>query len=356
MNEKILTICYFGIYPPTASRDKVYLDGLRKRGFKVLECVDSSRGFSKFFRLAKKHHALRSQYDVLWVGYLSTMVVPLARLISRKKIVFDALDSWYDRSVLDRGTYSRFSPVAWIIGLIDFLAFWMSNLVLVESRQQKLFLAKKFFVNSAKLSVVFTGVDEGIFHPDSSVVKTEKFTVVFRGMFLPATGVEYVIHAARLLKDEEVYFRIIGWGQPLQDTLKKMVALYKLNKVNLTTVFLPPDELRKVILSADVMLGQFADHPRLERTIQHKTVEALALGMPYLTRDSASNREILTDGLNCLFVPPASPDALAGAILKLKSDPSLRARLSFEGRKIFEEKLSSEILVENVSQIISRII
>ena len=55
MNEKILTICYFGIYPPTASRDKVYLDGLRKRGFKVLECVDSSRGFSKFFRACGKH-------------------------------------------------------------------------------------------------------------------------------------------------------------------------------------------------------------------------------------------------------------------------------------------------------------
>ncbi|MDO8590983.1 MAG: hypothetical protein Q7R65_03320, partial [bacterium] len=104
--NKNLTICYFGIYRPTAPRDKVYLDGLKLSGAEVIECVDSSAGLLKFFRLAKKHRKLRGQYDILWVGYLSTMVVPLAWIISRKKIVFNALDSWYDRAVLDRGMYS----------------------------------------------------------------------------------------------------------------------------------------------------------------------------------------------------------------------------------------------------------
>ncbi|MDO8664325.1 MAG: hypothetical protein Q7K44_02130, partial [Candidatus Liptonbacteria bacterium] len=75
MKGSSLKICYFGIYRPTAPRDKVYLDGLKKLGFQVVECVDNSAGFLKFFRLAKKHRKLQGQYDILWAGYLSTMVV-----------------------------------------------------------------------------------------------------------------------------------------------------------------------------------------------------------------------------------------------------------------------------------------
>ena len=355
MNLKIKKICYFGIYQPSAPRDRIYLEGLKGFGAEVLLCVDNSPGLLKFFRLAKKLQALKNQYDILWVGYLSTMVVPLAWLISREKIVFNALDSWYDRSILDRGMYSKFSPKAWMIWLLDFLAFHMADVILVESEQQKLFIARKFFVNMAKLHTVFTGVDEAVFHPDLTISKAEKFTVVFRGMFLPATGVEYVIETARLLKDENIQFRIIGWGQPLQSNLKKMISDYKLSNVNLTTVFLQPDELRKTLLSAHAMLGQFGDHPRMERTIQHKTSEAMALGMPYITRDSPSNRELLTDGVNCLFVSPANPGAIAEKILLLMKDENLRQSLSIEAQKLFKERLSSTTLSASVLSAIEEI-
>lgn len=348
MSNAPKTVCYVGIYNPTAPRDKIYLEGLKKRGVVFIECVDGSKGLLKFFNLGRKLFVLRGQYDILWVGYLSTMVVPLAWLISRKKIVFNALDSWYDRSILDRGMYSKFSPKAWAIWLCDFLAFRLSSEILVESEQQKLFITGKFFVAPAKLRVVFTGVDEAVFHPDPTVSKAEKFTVVFRGMFLPATGVEYVIEAARLLKGEDVRFRVIGWGQPLQNKLKKAISDYELSNVNLTSVFLSPDELRKTMLSAHCMLGQFADHERLGRTIQNKNFEATALGMPFITRDSASNRELLTDGETCLFVPPADPSALADKILTLRDDARLRSKLAENSLRLYGEKLSEEALTPQI--------
>lgn len=66
----------------------------------------------------------------------------------------------------------------------------------------------------------------------------------------------------------------------------------------------------------------------MERTIQHKTIEAMALGLPYITRDTTSNRELLSDGENCLFVPAGDPQAIAKAILLLKNDKALRTKLS----------------------------
>ncbi len=348
-----LKICYFGIYRPLAPRDKVYFDGLKKLGVEIIECVDSSSGLLKFYRLFKKHLGFRDKYDILWVGYLSPMLLPLAWLISRKKIIYNALDSWYDRTILDREAHSRYSPVAWVIWLLDFAAFHLADIVLVESEQQKLFIAKIFFVKPSKLQVIFTGVDEAVFYPDSSVAKADIFTVVFRGMFLPATGAEIVLEAAQLLRDEGIKFIIIGWGQPIQQRIEEKIKKDKLDNVKLITYFLPPDELRKTILSAHAMLGQFGDHPRLDRTIQHKTSEALALGMPYITRDSLSSRELLISGDNCLFVSPEDPKALADVILFLKKDFMLRERIASGARQSYIAKCSSPVLAREVEAVIS---
>jgi glycosyltransferase involved in cell wall biosynthesis len=272
----------------------------------------------------------------------------LAWLLSKRKIIFNALDSWYDRSILDRRAHSRFSPIAWSIWFVDFLAFHLSDLVLVESEQQKIFISKKFFVNRQKLKVVFTGVDETIFHPDPMIKKRERFTAVFRGMFLPATGVEYVIEAAKILKDEQVDFVIVGWGQLLAE-VKDLLNKYKLPNVSLVSEFVEPNALRNLILSCHVMLGQFGDHSRLERTIQNKTLEALALGMPYITRDSESSRELLTTNVNCWFVSPADPVGIANAIKHLRGDEALLKRLAEGALAAYRSRLvpqiSSNILI-----------
>ncbi len=342
-----MKICYFGIYNPTAPRDKIYFDGLKKQGIEILECVDSSSGLSKYFRLWKKHKNLKGEYDILWVGYLSALLVPLAYAISSKKIIFNALASSYETYVLDRAVYSKFSPRAWLFWVLDFFAFHLADISLIESEEQKKFISRFFFISSKKLKVVFTGADEEVFHPDPSTKNREEFTAVFRGMFLPATGAEYVIEAARILEKEDVKFLVIGWGQELPK-IENLIEKYKLTNVELVTYFLPADELRRRILECHVMLGQFGANKRMDRTIQHKTFEALALGMPYITRDSLSNREILEDGGNCLFVPPESPEKIAEKIIFLKGNPEVRQRIGKGGRETFEKKVSEEVLSKEV--------
>ncbi len=350
MNRK--RICYFGIYAPSAPRDRIYLDELKKNGYEIVLCVDNSAGLLKFWRLWKKHRELKNQYDILWVGYLSAMAVSLAWLISRKKkIIFNALCSWYETVVLDRGTYSKWSPKAWIIWLFDFKAFLLSDVIFVESESQKRYVEKHYFVNKNKLHSVFTGVLPDVFFIDKNVQKRERFTVIFRGIFLPATGVKYVVEASKILKDEPIDFVMIGWGDELP-MIRKMISEYNLPNLKLITEFMETKVLRETLLSAHVMLGQFGDHERLDRTIQNKTFEALALGQAYITRDSISNREILVDGKNALFVKFCDPHDIAEKIIYLRDNTEARERLGLEARKTYEEHLRPEILVEKIEKFI----
>lgn len=349
-----MRICYLGIYEHTsAPRDKVYLDGLKQLGVDIVSCVDSSPSFWKFINIFKKHQNIRDHYDIMWIGYLSAITVPLAKLISEKKIVFNALNSMYESIILDQKRHSPYSIKAIAIWLADFLAFQLSDIILVESEQQKDFISKMFRVRKSKLAVIFTGVNGSQFYPDPNVKKLNKFTAVFRGWFVNATGAEHVLDAAKILKDrgEDVEFVMIGRGQR-QNEIQATILDKGLSNVRLIMEYLPSDELREIMLSAHIMLGQFSPHPRMDRTIQYKTFEAAALGMPYITRDSLSNRELLTDRHNCLFVEAGNAEDIADKILELRDNQDLRVKIAEKIRELYESSLTPTILGQQVIEII----
>ncbi|MCH7680267.1 glycosyltransferase [candidate division KSB1 bacterium] len=249
----------------------------------------------------------------------------------------------YEGIVLDREEVSRLSLKAFYIWLVDFLAFRSAHVSLVESLSQKKFLVRLFKIKEEKLKITLTGANDKIFYPNPYVKKRDEFCAVFRGQFLPATGIEYVIEAARILKNKDVNFLIIGRGM-LKKRVWQTIQEFNLKNAELITEYLSDNDLREKMLSCHVILGQFADHPRMDRTIQNKTFEALALSMPYITRDSRSNREILQDRENCLFVRPADARDLAEKILELKNNPELQKKIAQNGYKLYKEKLTPKIL------------
>ncbi|MEK7208981.1 MAG: glycosyltransferase family 4 protein [Patescibacteria group bacterium] len=345
------TFCYLGIYQPTWAHDTVLLKGLEARGAKIILLTDNSPGWRKYWLLWHAHRHLHEPYDYLLVGYLSNAAVPLARLLARRPVIFNASNSLYEGAVLDRGAYGPWSPRRYWIWLIDWLAFRLAHLILVESVAQKKFLHHHFGVAERKIAVLFAGADDAVFHPDPAVPKTDALTALFRGWLVSATGVEQVLAAAKLLRNEEINFLLIGRG-PLLAKVRQIIADDHLTRVKLITEFLPETELRRQMSSAHVALGQFSAHPRLERTIQNKTFEALALGLPYITRDSPSNRELLTDGENCLFVQPANPVDLAAKILLLKNNPILATRLAQNARALYEQKLTPRAIADKFLKIL----
>ena len=69
-------------------------------------------------------------------------------------------------------------------------------------------------------------------------------------------------------------------------------------------------------------------------------VEAMARGCPVIASDAASLPEIVAPEVNGLLVPPNQPAAIGAAVLRLKRDPELWARLSRGARRTVEERFT----------------
>jgi len=345
-----MKFCYFGTYNPEWGRSRIYIKGLRALGYEIIECQSVAFGFTKYKKLFLQHWKTRKSYDYLIVGYPGHAVVWFARLLSGKPVIFDALCTLHEGVVLSRGQRGFLGLKSIYIRIVDWLAVKCADVVLVESWEQRKYFENKFG-QSDKYKVLYTGADEQVFYKDKSVQKRTKFTVVFRGKFLPEAGVDTIIESAKILEEQEVDFLIIGNGWQ-EKFVKAQVKSYKLKNLEIITKNLSYEDLRKKLSECHISLGQFGNHERLKRTIPHKCFESLAMSLPYVTARTEPVGEILKDGESVIFVNPASPQDLAEKILMLKNNPDLAKKIGENGYKTYLEKFTPKILAQNILEII----
>ena len=75
-------------------------------------------------------------------------------------------------------------------------------------------------------------------------------------------------------------------------------------------------------------------------------VEAMARGCPVIASDAASLPEIVAPEVNGLLVPPNRPEAIGEAVLRLRREPDLWARLARGARRTVEERFTWDRVVD----------
>lgn len=350
-----MRVYYVNITKTPPPRDVVYLRGLKENGVEVIEFLDNSPALAKFWKIYHHHRTLKDDYDLVLVGYSAHILVPFIKLISHKRIIFNAIGSLYEGIIVSRRNNHWFSLKALYCWLVDWLAFHSADLILAESHQQRKYIQKLFFVSDKKLVRAWTGADDQVFYPDPNIPKLSNFTVLFRGSLTPESGIEYVLEAAKLLKNENIKFRIIGSGM-LEEKVETIIKRNDLTNVEWVRSRIDDDTLRKLMLEAHLSLGQLSNHERLERTIPHKAFESLALGLPYLTARAPGILELLRENETCLVSTPADAKDLANKIIFARDNPTELARIATQGYRLFQEKLkpvflAKELIKERIDQV-----
>lgn len=340
-----MTILFFGSYDPEYSRNRVLIKGLKANGVNVIECNECSSGPLKFIRLAARYWKGNYRYDIMLVPFPGQEVMLLARALSDKPIVFDAFTSHYGGYILDRGKHKPGGFMAGWYRLLDIVSCRIADLVLLDTDAHIRFFNEELGLPTNIFRKIFVGSDSSVFKP-ASATDGEHFTVHFHGNYIPLQGVEYIIRAAEILKDENILFKLIGRGQTYRRDRDLAESLGLKNIEFIDRV--PYEKLPEYMNAADVCLGIFGKTLKADIVIPNKVFEALACSRPVITADTRAIGELLKDGENVILCQKGNPYDLADKIRFLYESKAIRNEIGKRGYELFLSSLTEDILAKEL--------
>jgi glycosyltransferase involved in cell wall biosynthesis len=215
------------------------------------------------------------------------------------------------------------------------IATHRSTRVLTVSEASKRDILKYFHVPQHKIDVIYNGIDERFGETPSAdeVLRVrERYQlndpfVLYAGNIKPHKNLERLIEAFHLLRrngHETVKLLIIGDEISKYATLRRAVHKYKLHKHVRFFGFVPDKTLAVLYRLARVFV-----FPSLYEGFGLPPLEAMASGTPVITSNVSSLPEVV--GEAALLIDPYEPAAIAQAMHRVLTEPSLREDLRRRG-------------------------
>jgi glycosyltransferase involved in cell wall biosynthesis len=119
---------------------------------------------------------------------------------------------------------------------------------------------------------------------------------------------------------------VIAGSGPLRSELEALAATLGLQDAVTFTGRVDNQTMAALYRNADVMLNC-----SLVDNMPNSVLESLACGVPVISTNVGGVPYLVEDGRTALLVPPAAPEAMAQAVLRLVAEPSLAASLREAG-------------------------
>jgi glycosyltransferase involved in cell wall biosynthesis len=342
-----MTVCLFGNYIKDYPRITTIRQGLEWNGVQVLECQTRKTGIRKYFDLWRRHRQLRDKYDIMVVMMGGQTIVPFAKILTRKKIIFDAFASLYLSEVVDRKKADPGSFRARKLRFWDKFPCQLADQVLLDTDIQIDYFVEQYHLPKNKFKRLLITCDDQIFHPQKLENKKDKFIIHWHGYMVPFHGVEIILQAAKILEPEkEIEFQIVTRFDSKFEKIRK-----KSEEMNLKNIkFFEEVSLEGMahkINEADISLGVFGDNKKTQLVIPNKIIEGIACAKPVITGDSRAVRELFKNNENICLVGLENSEELAGRILELKNNPEKRNKIVENGYQLFLDQLKQDKIMNN---------
>ena len=172
------------------------------------------------------------------------------------------------------------------------------------------------------------------------------------GRLVPKKGFDTLVEAASLLADRgvEVEATLAGEDGEHSEEIRRLIAARGVGHRFELAGPLDQSELHRAYLGADVFCLPcriLADGDR--DGIPNVLVEAMACGLPVVTTPVSGIPELVRAEDNGLLVPPDDPEAVAEALLRLRTDPELASRLGRAGRESVLRRFDGDHLARRLA-------
>lgn len=286
----------------------------------------------------------KEKIDLVHTNGLKSHVAGSAvRLLTGKPLV------WHVRDVLKPGVTRR---------ALNLIARSTVTTLLANSRAT----AETFSsVPGSRIRIVYNGIDTDLYSPNPPGeiraklgISSREFVVGAMGALAPLKGHIHLIRSAPrilsrfpdtrfLIAGEEMYLTIghRGYRAVLEEEVRRLGLAERV-------VFAgwhdsPVDVLR----SLDVLVHSSVYPESFGRVL----VEAMACGVPVVATALGGPVEIIESADQGILIPPEDPEAIADAVIRLRSDPDLRRRMAVAGRERVVSAFSVGRYVREVEEI-----
>lgn len=187
--------------------------------------------------------------------------------------------------------------------------------------------------------------------PEVSDLRLRPFNILFAGNIGLAQGLDVIIEAAQLLKNQgaSVSFEIIGGGLEWQRLMKR--ASTEVPEMVNVHPYRHPSDMAQVFSGADALLVHLRRDPLFEITIPSKTQAYMAIGKPILMGVRGDAADLVKDACAGLLFLPECPKSLADAVVRMMTlSPTERKRMGDSGAQYYTANLAFDVGVASIEE------
>ncbi len=297
----------------------------------------------------------RGKFDLLYASSPPLFVGGAALVLSyikRIHLVFEVRDLWPESAVaLGELSNPRLISLA---TRLEKACYRKASLIVVVTRGIFSRLLERG-LPPQKLLLIPNGANVDLFtfsHAGRQLIRQqlglqEKFIALYAGIHGLAQGLETVLEAARMLKDDpSIHFLLIGDG-PKKTELLSQAAAYQLPNLTMLPEK-PREQIPGYLSAADVALVPLKKAEIFKGALPSKIFDAWACQRPVLLSIDGEAREVVENVQGGLFIPPEDPNSIVSALVHLLNAPELRQQMGINGRKYTIENNSRSELAKKL--------
>jgi glycosyltransferase involved in cell wall biosynthesis len=192
-----------------------------------------------------------------------------------------------------------------------------------------------------KIATVQNGIDVAAFYRPPKP-ETSEIVIGVASRLAPKKGIGDLIDAFPAIHAAHPGTRLVLVGDgPARAELEARARRTGLSERIEFTGF--RENIPEILASFDI-----AVQPSISEGLSISVLEAMAAGKPLVVCDIVGNRELITDGVNGLLVPPGDPSALARAIASLLDNPIRAQALAARAHADCAEHFSRERMIKQI--------
>lgn len=323
--------------------------------------------------IKNKQHGVLKYPEVIWKTFVARLtkrpdvyiltfrgyeLLPITRLITAGKTL------WFDEFINPlevvsehrkqmTGLKKALTGIWLIMGRLYYWFLGRCQLVLLDTPAHADYSAQQSKLTRKKYVSIPVGTDESVFVPRPKHSADGHFKVFYYGNMVPLHGLQFVLDAALLLKNEKkIQFLIVGGNRY---THTQAYAAKDQGAQIEYRPWLAFDKLPTAIAQSDLCIGgPFGNTLQAQLVTTGKTYQFLASQVPVLIGETKNNQEAtgFVDKQNCLIVPQGNAEAIAKAVQWAADHPKQLHDIGARGRGLYEARYSTKVISQQLSDLL----